>query len=256
MMDLFQWLGTTPAAYLKHTFETSLIALFLACLTHSWWLHGPSRTIREFTAGFFLTAALENIGVLSGAYIYPGFTYYIYATPLLNPLSWVAVVYIVSGFTDRLLSKPDPILPCMRALFILAAIDASLLVMVDLIEDPLATIYNWWLWVPYAPGITHISPNTIDAYNFSGSAWLSTPDNPVLHFFAGFFPHGARYPTRIFGIPLINFIDWFLLVFSFSLALRWVESQTRWSEMRKTTVLWLCMPLIGALLIPTILLNL
>ena len=106
IIAIFEFLGLEPAVYLKSTFEVSLISLFGLCFIHSNWVHGWKRTVREFTAGFFLTATVENIGVLCGAYVYPGFHFYVYATPLLNPASWVAVVYIVIEFTNRLVYGP------------------------------------------------------------------------------------------------------------------------------------------------------
>jgi hypothetical protein len=271
---VFGLFGIDPARFLKMMFEVSLISMFTVCFAHSCWVHGWKRTLREFSAGFILTAAVENLGVLCGAYIYPGFSCYVYATPLLNPLSWVALVYIVIEFTNRLvygtrslktyekdgyLSRASDFAifkgPIIKTILLLAAIDAAFCVMIDLIEDPLATIYNWWLWVPCEKGVISIGPGVIDAYNFDSRVFMVTPDNAVLRFFAGFFPDGLRHPTRILGIPLINFIDWFLLVFMFSFSFRWVESKDGWGEIKKTVVLYLLMIVIMVLLPMTILFN-
>jgi uncharacterized membrane protein len=266
--------GIDPARFLKMMFEVSLISMFAVCFAHSCWVHGWKRTLREFSAGFILTAVVENLGVLCGAYIYPGFNCYVYATPLLNPLSWVALVYMVIEFTNRIVYGPrslktyekDGYPPkagdfaifkgsIIKTILLLAAIDATFCVLIDLIEDPLATIYNWWLWVPYEKGVVSIGPGMIDAYNFNNHVFMTTPDNAVLRFFAGFFPDGLRYPTRVFGIPLINFIDWILLVFMFSFSFRWVESKDGWGEIKKTLVLYLLMIVIMILLPMTILIN-
>lgn len=272
---LFRFFGIEPAVYLKSTFEVSLISLFILCFMHSTWVHGWKRTLREFSAGFFLTAVVENIGVLCGAYIYPGFHVYVYATPLLNPMSWVAIVYIVIEFSNRIVYGPRSLKTCeldgfreekqnfalfkgsfLKTLVLLAAMDASLLVMIDLIEDPLASIYNWWVWVPCKQGLRAITAGVVDPYNFSNQVWMTTPDNPVSRFFAQFFPSGMRYPTRPLGIPLTNFIDWFLLVFMFSLSFRLVEFKHEWSERKKTLVLWALMLVIIVIMPFTILLNL
>jgi hypothetical protein len=274
MRAIFEIIGIDPARFMKMMFEVSLISMFAVCFAHSWWVHGWKRTLREFSAGFFLTAVVENLGVLCGAYIYPGFSFYVYATPLLNPLSWVAIVYIVIEFTNRIVYGPQSLKTyekdgyhpeaCDFAIFkgsiiktilLLAAIDASICVMIDLIEDPLASIYNWWLWVPYEKGVVSIGPGVVDAYNFNNHVFMTTPDNAVLRFFAGFFPDGLRYPTRILGIPLINFIDWILLVFMFSFSFRWVESKDGWGEIKKTAVLYLMVIVIMVLLPVTILFN-
>ncbi len=274
MTAVFEIFGIEPARFMKTMFEVSLISMFAVCFAHSTWVHGWKRTLREFSAGFILTAVVENLGVLCGAYIYPGFRFYVYATPLLNPLSWVAIVYIVIEFTNRIVYGPRSLMTyekdgyhpkaCDFAIFkgsivktilLLAAIDASICVMIDLIEDPLASIYNWWLWVPHEKGVVSIGPGVVDAYNFDNHVFMTTPDNAVLKFFAGFFPDGFRYPTRILGIPLINFIDWFLLVFMFSLSFRWVESRDGWGEIKKTAVLYLMVIVIMILLPVTILFN-
>jgi hypothetical protein len=128
--------------------------------------------------------------------------------------------------------------------------------LVDLIEDPLASIFNWWVWVPCQEGVRTITAGVVDPYNFSNQVWMTTPDNPVSRFFGRFFPDGMRYPTRPLGIPLTNFLDWFLLVFMFSFSFRWVEFKTQWTERKKTLVLALLMLIIIIIMPFTILLNL
>jgi hypothetical protein len=272
---IFEITGIDPARFLKASFEVCLISLFVLCYTHSTWVHGWKRTLREFSAGFILTLAVENIGVLCGAYIYPGFNVYLYATPLFNPLSWVAIVYIVMEFTNRIVyghksletyvangfTKDIKNFTIFKGSFIktiilLAAIDASLCVMIDIIEDPLATIYNWWIWVPYKEGVTTITAGMVNPYNFDNHVWMVTPDNFISRFFSGFFPNGLKYPTRPLGIPLTNFIDWFILVFSFALSFRWVESKEAWSDWKKTKALFVLVLIIIIIMPFTILWNL
>ena len=85
MHDFLLVNGIDPARAAKAIFEPSLAALFLACLVHSLYSHGTARTLREFVAGFALTLLAESTGVLSGAYVYPGFQVYVWATPFVNP---------------------------------------------------------------------------------------------------------------------------------------------------------------------------
>ena len=92
----------SPPVFFKAAFEVSLLSLFVVCLAHSYFTHGWKRTVREFVAGFFLTACCESTGVLSGAYVYPGFHWYVFATPVANPASWIATVYIIIEVTNRL----------------------------------------------------------------------------------------------------------------------------------------------------------
>ena len=254
---VFRTLGLDPAVFLKTAFEVSLISLFFACLIHSFVTHGWKRTLREFVAGFCMTAFCESIGVLSGAYIYPGFHFYIFATPVANPASWIATVYIIIEITNRLVygrrsfqisdrdgsraDGPQPPLfrgSMLKTLCLLAVIDALLALVVDIVMDPLASVYNWWIWVPCLPDVTTIGPGVVNPYNFELHAFMSTPPNILADFFATFFPHGMRYPTRVLGIPLINFIAWFVFVFVFAIEFRFVESRRRWSELKKTLVLW------------------
>ena len=248
MNELFEYIGLIPAEFFKAAFEISLIGLFLLCLFHSGKQHGWKRTFREFTAGFFLTAGCETIGVLSGAYVYPGYYFYLFSIPIVNPASWISLVYIVMEITNRLVvnGKNDLDQPykgisffkgsLISSLFILALIDASLALVIDLVMDPLATIYNWWIWVD--PNDVKVVEGTVDAYNFDHVTHMVTPDNPLHDFFAGFFNEGFRYPTRLFGIPLINFIAWFVFVFVFTIQFRWIEYKDEWSDMKKTLILW------------------
>ncbi|MDC0231401.1 carotenoid biosynthesis protein [Aureispira] len=255
MIHFFEYLGVNPQDFFKSAFEISLFALFLICLLHSGLNHGWKRTLREFSAGFFLTACCESMGVLSGAYVYPGFNLYVFSVPFVNPASWIALVYIIIEITNRLVYGRKALetyevdgnkinkkfFKLFKSRFIvtilfLALIDSSLALGLDLVMDPLATVYNWWIWVD--PSQIKVVAGTVDPYNFSNLTHLTTPNNCIHDFFAKFFPEGIRYPTRVFGIPLINFISWFVFVFVFSFQFRWVEFNEGWSEIKKTLVLW------------------
>ncbi len=258
MYDTLIQYGIEPARLAKAVFEPSLFALFLACLAHSLHTHGAARTLREFVAGFVLTLLAESTGVLSGAYVYPGFQVYVWATPFVNPASWVALVYVIMEVSNRLVFGPEIVDPhhpgrsqpivegsrfvlrgCLvQTLMALALLDACLALSIDLVLDPLATIYNWWIWVPSIADAHTIPAGTIDPYNFDHLVWLQTPDNPLADLWAPVFSDGFRYPTRVLGIPLINFIAWLIFVFVYALQFRLIESRTTWSEARKTCVLW------------------
>lgn len=244
----FPLLGGVDMAWLaKATFEVNCLALFAVCFVHSMHQHGWRRTLREFSAGFFLTAVAESTGVLSGAYVYPGFYLYILATPVANPASWVALIYIVMTLSDRIVFGQKAL--GVRAstlqlkggliftICVLACFDASLALLLDLVLDPLATVFNWWIWVPSAADVLTVQPGRVHPYNFEHLVWMATPDNPVAEFFAPFFDGGFRYPTRFLSIPLINFVAWFVFVFTFAWQFRWVEGR-EWSHSRKTIVLW------------------
>ncbi len=273
---MYDWLlqhGIDAAYLVKVAYEPSLIALFVACVGHSLSTHGWRRTLREFVAGFLLTVLAESTGVFSGAYVYPGFEFYVLATPFVNPASWVALVYVLIEMSNRLvfgrrILDPDhpgrsqaldansPLLfgrSLVKTLALLALVDASLALMIDLVLDPLASIYNWWIWVPSVAGVHTIGQGVVEPYNFDHLVWMTTPDNPVATFFAAFFDGGFRYPTRLLGIPLINFVAWLLFVFVYAFQFRWVESRAHWGERRKTLVLWAVMvldwPILALLLI-------
>jgi uncharacterized membrane protein len=258
MHELFGQYGVYTGEWVKYIFEPSLIALFLTCLCHSLKVYGWKRTLREFVAGFTLTLLAESTGVLSGAYVYPGFHYYVWATPFVNPASWVALVYVLMEVTNRLFFGPqiiDPTSPSRslpidrsssfllggnlwKTILVLSLIDASLALMLDLVLDPLATIYNWWIWVPSQAEHFTVTVGAVTPYNFSNLVWMNTPDNPIAELFAPLFEGGFRYPTRLMGIPLINFIAWFVFVGLYAIQFRWIESCTQWSDLKKTTILW------------------
>lgn len=235
--------------FFKMSFEWTCVGLFLICLLHSFKTYGKERTIREFSAGFILSAGCETLGVLSGAYVYPGFSIYLYQIPLVNPLSWVALVYLVMHISNTLI-------PAKRSsnslwLFLLLAIlDSSMALAVDLMMDPLATVYNWWIWVD--PSEASVVNGTVDAYNFTNLTHLETPVNWLKDFYSSHFSV-VRYPTHLFGIPLINFISWFVFVLVFSFQFRLIENTPKLIGYKKT--LWLLIlvlveiPLLGILLI-------
>jgi uncharacterized membrane protein len=245
--ELFATLGIDPARLVKGVFETNLLLLFGICLTHSLAKHGWQRTLREFVAGFALTALAESTGVLSGAYVYPGFQLYIFATPVGNPASWVALVYVIMTVTDGIVFGKRPNRTVLFngnvviTLCALALCDATLALLIDLVLDPLATIYNWWIWVPYEPSVHTIQAGTVVPYNFEHHVFMTTPDSAIGRFFGGFFEDGLRYPTRVLGIPLINFVAWVVFVFTFTVQLRWVESRETWGHTKKTAILWTLM---------------
>jgi len=240
---------------IKGVFELNLLLLFVICLIHSLRTHSWQRTCREFGAGFMMTALCESAGVLSGAYIYPGFQFYILATPVGNPASWVALIYIIMMISDRIVFGASSLRsqqetstnswlsltlakgPLYTA-FILACCDAWIALSLDLVLDPIATIYNWWLWVPHEEGVRSIEVGEVVAYNFDHHVWMNTPQSAIGSWFMSFFEGGWRYPTRLMGIPLINFIAWLVFVFTFTLQFRWVESKNHWGEWRKTWILW------------------
>lgn len=234
-----------PGVLGKALFEVNLLLLFGVCFLHSWRAHGGARTLREFSAGFALTALAESTGVLSGAYVYPGFRFYIFATPVGNPASWVALVYVIMKVSERIvfgrraLVESAPLLgsSVVKTLLALALFDAMGALLLDLVLDPMATIYNWWIWVPFREGLHTVPVGEVDPYNFERLIWMATPENPVADFFGRFFEGGYRYPTRLLGIPLINFIAWAVFVFVLSFEFRWVERQQAWSEWRRTATL-------------------
>jgi len=220
--------------FFKITFEWTCIGLFLICLVHSLHTYGKHRTFREFLCGFILSAGCENIGVLSGAYVYPGFGFYFFDIPLVNPLSWVALVYLIMHITNSIFPKVQTS-GSVFLFFLIAIIDSSMALAVDLMMDPLATIYNWWIWVD--PSEIKVVKGTVDPYNFNNMTHMVTPDQPIHDFFAGFFTNGTRYPTRPFGIPLINFLSWFVFVLVFSFLFRLIESRSTYSDSKKTLIL-------------------
>ena len=124
----------------------------------------------------------------------------------------------------------------MFFLLLIAVFDSSMALIVDLMMDPLATIYNWWIWVD--PDQTKIINGTVSSYNFHELTHITTPENWFHDFFKNYFSD-SRYPTRWFGIPLINYISWFVFVLVFSFQFRWVEYKANWPNYKKTSMLLL-----------------
>ena len=60
--------------FFKISFEWICIVYFLY-VYYILLNYGKERTLREFSAGFILSAGCETLGVLSGAYVYPDFPF-------------------------------------------------------------------------------------------------------------------------------------------------------------------------------------
>jgi uncharacterized membrane protein len=222
--------------FFKYAFEIGCFLIFIICIYHSFFNYGFDKTLREFTAGFILSAGCENIGVLSGAYVYPGFHLYFFEIPLANPLSWVALVYVIMEINNRLFITKFQHYSLFVFLICFALVDGILALLLDLMMDPLATVYNWWIWVE--PNQSKVIEGNVDPYNFSELTHMTTPDNWVYDFFKNYF-NKSRYPTRWFGIPVINYISWFVFVFVFSFQFRWVELKIEGNNITKNLILWL-----------------
>ena len=155
-----------------------------------------------FTAGI-LTLFCET-GGSSGAYAYPDSTLYLICS-FCKSCCMGALIYIIMHISSFILEskswfkglkKESIIIP----IFALAFVDATIALGLDLILDPLASIYNWWIWVPVKKGIYYIDEGMIDPYNFKNLTFLTTPEGPVKEFFSNYFIEGFRYPTRLLGI--------------------------------------------------------
>ena len=224
------------ANFFKCAFEIGCYLIFLISFYHSYINYGFHKTFREFVAGFILSAGCENIGVLSGAYVYPGYQLYFFEIPLANPLSWIALVYLIMEINNRLFITDFKKYSLFLFLICFALLDSILALLLDLMMDPLATVYNWWIWVE--PNQSKLIAGNVDPYNFVELTHMTTPDNWVYDFFKNNFV-GSRYPTRWFGIPVINYISWFVFVFVFSLQFRWLEHKVCWGNTKKNVLLWL-----------------
>jgi len=178
---------TTGLEALRRVYEVGLLLLFALVLARSWRTRGPALTVRELAFGFAVSQTIELLAVALGRYSYPDWLVYFPPRPALVPLG------IGLGWAA--------LLPCVMRVSeriggpsakpaSLAALDGAMAVGLDLVLDPAVSgePLRMWLW--------------------AGDGMI-------------------KYRYWLLGVPVFNFVGWFLLVAACSLQLRWVELTRR-----------------------------
>jgi putative membrane protein len=93
--------------------------------------------IITFITGFFIEVAGVNTGIIFGSYHY-GDTLgpKLFETPMIIGLNWMMLVYAAGVISNKLKTNK----------FIRSAVGAALLLILDLVLEPVAVKYDFWSW--------------------------------------------------------------------------------------------------------------
>jgi len=176
---------SVPLPTVRRAYELALFVLFLAALVRSSRTRGTAVTVRELAFGFAVSQTVELLAVALGRYRYPDWLVYFPPRPALVPL---AIGLGWAALLPGVMRASETLLGRRAAIWRLAALDGALAVALDLVLDPLVSgpPVRMWLW--RGDGMT--------PYRF----WL-------------------------LGVPVFNFVGWFVLVFACSLELRYVDAR-------------------------------
>ncbi|WP_421977366.1 carotenoid biosynthesis protein [Roseivirga seohaensis] len=93
--------------------------------------------IFTFLFGFFIEVAGVKTGAIFGEYAYgPTLGFKVFAVPLTIGLNWAILIYITGIASNRLSSN----------FWVRSAIGAGMMVILDLLIEPVAIRYDFWQW--------------------------------------------------------------------------------------------------------------
>lgn len=174
-----------PLEQVRRAYELALFVLFAAAFVRSRRRRGAALTIRELAFGFAVSQTVELLAVALGRYRYPDWLVYFPPRPALVPL---AIGLGWAALLPGVMRASEALLGRRAAIWRLAALDGALAVALDLVLDPIVSGPPLRMWLWRGDGMT--------PYRF----WL-------------------------FGVPVFNFVGWFVLVCACSLELRLVEAR-------------------------------
>lgn len=175
---------TTGLEALRRAYEVGLLLLFAVVLVRSGRTRGATVTGRELAFGFAVSQGVELLAVGLGRYSYPDWLLYFPPRPAWVPLG-VGLGW--AALLPCVMRLSERILGSSAKRLHLAALDGAMAVGLDLVLDPAVSgePLRMWLWAG-----------------------------------EGMVP----YRRWLLGVPVFNFVGWFLLVGASSLQLRWAEA--------------------------------
>ena len=174
-----------PFSTLRRAYELALFVLFLAAFARSRRTRGTAVTVRELAFGFAVSQTVELLAVALGRYRYPDWLVYFPPRPALVPL---AIGLGWAALLPGVMRASETLLGRRAAIARLAALDGALAVALDLVLDPLVSGPPLGMWLWRGAGMT-------------------------------------PYRLWLLGVPVFNFVGWFVLVFACSLELRFVAAR-------------------------------
>lgn len=183
-----------PLEALRRAYEIALILLFLIALAQSWRTRGIALAGRELLFGFAVSQTVELMAVAMGRYRYPDWMLYFPPRPPWVPL---AIGLGWASLLPAVMAISEKLVGRHRPPWRLALVDGALAVALDLVLDPTVSGPPLQMWIWRGDGMT--------PYRF----W-------------------------ILGVPLFNFVGWFVLVSACSFELRVVAARRStggWSQL-------------------------
>jgi len=117
-----------------------LISLIIILWYHPKWIRGTIITlILSYFVGFFIEVAGVNTGIIFGEYEYGSVLgWKLWNTPLIIGINWAMLIYAVGMTANWWLSQVS--------LWIKAVFGASIMMLLDMIIEPVAIRYDFWTW--------------------------------------------------------------------------------------------------------------
>jgi len=187
--------------------------LFLSVIWHCLRHQGKVRSLQFFIPAFLFPMIFEIIGVSAGDHVYEGYFLYFGQVPIAIGLGWCFVFYTCMFISDGICNTKNRgrLSPLEASCKSYDLHGKSL--MPSLIDALIAVSYDLFL-----------DPVAV---TFKWWIWFGKP--------------------IFMGVPLMNFVGWFLMVFLFSAVFRYVTKQ-RWSEQFRTLALLISIPILLSIL--------
>jgi hypothetical protein len=181
-------------APIRRLYELGLPLLFLAVAWRSWRTRGAAATARELGFGFVVSQGVELLAVALGRYRYPDWLVYLPARPAWVPLG-VGLGW--AALMPVVMRLSERIAGSGASAFKLAALEGAMAVGLDLVVDPAVSGEPLRMWVWRGEGMT-------------------------------------PYRMWLLGVPVLNFVGWFVLVAATSVQLRALaacaQARRRWAK--------------------------
>lgn len=117
-----------------------LVSLIIILWYHPKWTKGTVITlITSYLVGFFIEVIGVNTGVIFGEYTYGAVLgWRIWETPLVIGINWAMLIYAVGMTANWWLGQ--------TSFWIKAVFGASVMMLLDMIIEPVAIHYDFWTW--------------------------------------------------------------------------------------------------------------
>ena len=127
-------------------FEFSWYFLFILTIQHSFKIHGKYPTLNFFIPLFILVLIVEGFAVnIFHGFYYPNYNLYIINVPLGILLGWCIITYVSFYLGKKILISE--LIESRIDLLKLSTTAALIGLSIDLILEPISSIWNLWIWI-------------------------------------------------------------------------------------------------------------